>query len=224
MDETIRVGLVEDHHLIRKSLANMVREWNGMEVVFESEDGHSVLNRLASTEELPHILIVDLQLPNKGDLIYSGMHLTVDLQRSFPGIRVLILSMLDDLETIADLIQKGAHGFLSKGCSPEELRHAIHAVHTMGSYINEQSLEALQQRLNQNRPNALPKNDELTSREIDVLRLICQQLTAEEIGEKLFISSKTVNGHRNNLLQKTGSRNITGLVMYAVKHGLVEVA
>ena len=219
MQTNIKIGLVEDQDLVRQGFKSLILGWKDMNVIFESEDGHSVPRKLTGLKELPNILLVDLQLPNKGDLIYSGAHLTMQLQQEFPQIRILILSVQDDPVTI----EKGAHGFLSKSCSPSELEHAIRSIHAHGSYINEQTLRALQGRLSHGKATPTPKDDELTSREIEVLRLICQQLTAEEIGEKLFISAKTVNGHRNNLLQKTGSRNITGLVMYAVKKSLVEV-
>lgn len=219
----IKIGIVEDQHLVLSGFKTIINGWQGMEVVFGSENGYSVTKRLAKMETLPDILLVDIQLPNKGDLIYSGAHLTRDLRLEYPQIKVLILSVQDDPVTIADLIERGAHGFLSKSCSPNELHAAIEAIQTQGSYVNARTLEALQRRLNEGKSHKDANSDELTSREIEVLCLICQQLTADEIGEKLFISAKTVNGHRNNLLQKTGSRNITGLVMYAVKRGLVEI-
>ena len=223
MSTSIRIGLVDDQELVRSGFKTIIQGWEDMSVVFESQDGYSVPGRLATMENLPTVMLVDIQLPNRGDLVYSGAHLTLALREQFPEIRILILSVQDDPITIADLIEKGAHGFLSKSCSPRELRMAIQSLATQGSYINEKTLVAVQRKLNQGKVSSSSTNEELTRREIDVLRLICMQLTAEEIGEKLFISPKTVNGHRNNLLQKTGSRNITGLVMYAVKHGLVEL-
>lgn len=222
MEKIIKVGLVEDQLLVRSGFKTLIAGWN-MEVVFESGDGHSVIKRLTDAGQVPDVMLLDIGLPGKGDLVYSGKHLTVDLQRHFPGIKILIISVQDDPVTIAYLIEKGAHGFLSKACSPEELQTAIISVYQNGSYINEKTLKAVQSRLGKGTTSAPPKTDELTSREVDVLRLICQQFTAEEIGEKLFISAKTVNGHRNNLLLKTESRNITGLVMYAVKTGLIEI-
>lgn len=222
MENRIHVGLVEDQELVRTGFKKLIHEQENMKVIFESGDGHSVIKQL-SDKEHPHVLLVDIGLPKKGDLVYSGVHLTKDLQRNFPHIKILVVSVQDDPVTIAHLIEKGAHGFLSKDCSQEELHAAIQSVYQSGSYINEKTLKALQGRLGKSNPVQQVEAEELTSREVEVLRLICQQLTAEEIGEKLFISPKTVNGHRNNLLQKTGSRNITGLVMYAVKTGLVGI-
>jgi DNA-binding NarL/FixJ family response regulator len=129
----------------------------------------------------------------------------------------------EDEHVMARLIEQGAHGYLVKDSDPQEVYEAIVAVHTKGSYINERTLRAIQNNLGKKKKPVSPLL-EITRREEEVLQLVCQQHTAEEIAEKLFISVKTVNGHRNNLLQKTGSRNVTGLVMYAVKNGLVDLS
>lgn len=224
MEKHIRIGLVDDQLLVRSGFKTLIQNWEDIEVVFESGDGHSVIETLKTLNNRPHILLVDIRLPDKDGLSYSGLRLTLDLQRHFPDIKILIVSVQDDPVTIASIIECGAHGFLSKDCSPEELQVAIRTLSQSGSYINEQTLKALQGRLSKGTKTSVLNMDELTDREVEVIKLICQQLTAEEIGEKLFISPKTVNGHRNNLLQKTGSRNITGLVMYAIKTGLVEIS
>jgi two-component system, NarL family, response regulator NreC len=224
MERLINIGLVDDQLLVRSGFRTLIEAWDNMNVVFESSDGHSVIEKLKATNKKPDVMLVDIRLPDKDGLSYSGVRLTLDLRRHFPEIKILIVSMQDDPVTIASLIECGAHGFLSKSCAPEELHTAIQSVYDSGSYINEETLKALQRRLSKGSKAPAIKHDELTEREVEVIRLICEQLTAEEIGEKLFISPKTVNGHRNNLLQKTGSRNITGLVMYAVKTGLVEIS
>lgn len=220
---TINIGLVDDQLLVRSGFKTLIDGWPGMQVMFESGEGYSVIDKLLTGYSLPNVMLVDIRLPEFNGQSYSGIRLTQELQKRFPDIKILIVSMQDDPVTIAHLIECGAHGFLSKDCSPEELQHAISAVYHSGSYINDQTLKALQNRLSKGTKKPVLNEDNLTGREEEILRLICQQLTAEEIGEALFISPKTVNGHRNNLLQKTGSRNITGLVMYAVKKGLVEI-
>ena len=118
-------------------------------------------------------------------------------------MKILILSVHEDENFINQLIETGAHGYLVKDSDPREVRDAIVAVHTKGSYINAQALKALQHKMGKkSRPSGPPMV--ITRREEEVLQLVCQQYTAEEISQKLFISVKTVNGHRNNLLQKTG--------------------
>lgn len=222
MTEKIRIGLVEDQLLFRQGIKAIIESWKEFEVTFESENGYSVVSSLRSSLAVPHVMLVDLSLPPDGNEEFSGLELTQSLQQSFPEIRVIILSAHNDEYFISRLIEKGAHGYLVKDSDPDEVRDAILAVFEHGSYVNEQTLRAIQKRLSGTiKPSKT--EEKLSRREEEVLKLVCQQLTTEEIAEKLFISPKTVNGHRNNLLIKTNSRNVTGLVLYAIKHHIVEL-
>jgi DNA-binding NarL/FixJ family response regulator len=222
MSNKIKVGLVEDQLLFREGMKAILGTWPDIEVVFESAEGYTVLEKLKKAPVLPDVMVVDLSLPPDGKREYSGAHLTRDLLLSYPEIKVMILSVHEDDNFIAQLIETGAHGYLVKESDPHEVHEAIVAIHTKGSYINERSLKAIQGRMGKKKP-VTRVMVEITRREEDILRLTCQQYTAEEIAEKLFISVKTVNGHRNNLLQKTGSRNVTGLVIYAIKNQIVDI-
>lgn len=222
MSQAIRVGLVEDQVLFREGIKAILNSWADIEVMFESGDGYSVLDKLSACTVLPEVLLVDLSLPPFEGREFSGLDVTQTVLQHFPNIKILILSVHDDENFIAQLIEQGAHGYLVKDSDPQEVHDAIVAVHTKSSYINERTLRAIQNKMGKKlKPRMV--NIEITKREEEILHLVCQQLTTEEIAEKLFISVKTVNGHRNNLLQKTGSRNVTGLVIYAVKNHLVEL-
>lgn len=221
MENKIKIGLIEDQKLFREGIRSIINSESGFEVVFESPDGFSVIARLKETDVIPHIMLVDLSLPSKDGHEYNGWHVLAELQQHFPEIKSIILSANEDNYLISKMIEEGAQGYLVKDSDPEEVFKAMREVYLNGSYINKRALNAIQAKLNGK--VAIPLGfDELTIREVEVLRLICEQMTSEEIGERLFISPKTVNGHRNNLLQKTGSKNVTGLVMYAVKHNLVK--
>lgn len=224
MAEKIYIGLVEDQSLFREGMKAILGYWQNIEVSFESENGYSVVEKLKTAQPLPDVLLVDLSLPPDGDKEFSGMDVTDAVLRSFPEIKILILSVHQDENFIAQLIEHGAHGYLVKDCDPQELHEAILSVHTKGSYINERTLKAIQNNMGRkNKPKTLNSPSiQLTKREEEVLNLICQQFTSEEIGEKLFISVKTVNGHRNNLLEKTNSRNTAGLVIFALKNNLAD--
>lgn len=222
MSRIIQVGLVEDQHLFRQGVKAIIADWPGMKVIFESADGYSVIDKLAGSDTIPDVMLVDISLPPNGQTEYSGLDLTRALLESFPEIKIIILSVHDDENYIAQLIEEGAHGYLLKDCDPGEVREAIESVYKKGSYINERTLRAIQNNLG-NKKRPVKQKEEITKREEEILQLVCQQFTAEEIAEKLFISVKTVNGHRNNLLQKTGSRNVTGLVIYAVKNHIIEL-
>ncbi|BAV05633.1 two component transcriptional regulator, LuxR family [Filimonas lacunae] len=220
--DTIRVGIVEDQFLFREGIKAILNNWEDIAVVFESPDGYSLPDRLAVAEVVPDVMLVDLSLPPKDKKEYNGLHVTIALREMYPDIKVLILSVHDDENFIIELVKNGAHGYLVKDCDPQEVYEAIQSVYYKGSYINSRTLVAIQSNMaKKTKPKKLTVN--ISAREEEVLQLVCQQYTAEEIAEKLFISVKTVNGHRNNLLLKTGSRNVTGLVIYAIKNEIVRL-
>jgi two-component system, NarL family, response regulator NreC len=218
----IKIGLVEDQLLFRTGMKAILSTWPELQIVFESAEGYTVIEKLKTLADLPDVMLVDLSLPPNGKREYSGLELTRDLCLYFPNIKIIILSVHDDENFIARLIEEGAHGYLVKDCDPQEVYEAIVLVHNKGSYINERTLKAIQRNMGK-KQRPIKAFEDITKREIEILQLTCKQYTAEEIGEKLFISVKTVNGHRNNLLQKTGSRNVTGLVIYAIKNNLVDI-
>ncbi len=222
MLETIKIGLIEDQVLFRTGIKAILGSWENLEVIFEAGEGYTVIESLKAASPLPDVLLVDLSLPPDGTKEYSGEQLTIDLCNYFPTIKVIILSVHQDENYISRLIEIGAHGYLVKDSDPEEVYEAIIAVHTKGSYINAMTLKAIQRNMGKKSTQFKPFAD-ITKREVEILQLTCQQFTADEIAEKLFISVKTVNGHRTNLMQKTGSRNVTGLVLYAIKHHIVEL-
>lgn len=222
MNEKITIGLVEDQYLFREGMRAIISDWKDTSVIFESPDGYSVIEKLSTLPLIPHVMIIDLSLPKVNHQEYSGLDLTRDLLVKYPEIKIIILSVHNEVNYIAKLIEEGAHAYLLKDANPSEVHEAIIAVYNKGLYINERTLHAIQQTLGT--PKKIKRvNLSITKREEEILKLICQQNTAEEIAVKLYISVKTVNGHRNNLLQKTGSRNVTGLVMYAIKNRIVHL-
>ncbi len=222
MQKEIKIGIVEDQLLFREGIKAILNSWAYFQIILESPDGFSLSDRLSRMEELPDVLLVDLSLPSFEKKEFNGLHVTITVAESFPSIKILILSVHNDENFIAELIKNGAHGYLVKDSDPQEVHDAIVAVYSKGSYFNAQTLKAIQGSMaNKVKQKKLIVN--ISAREQEVLQLICQQYTAEEIAEKLFLSVKTVNGHRNNLLVKTGSRNVAGLVMYAVRNDIVKL-
>jgi DNA-binding NarL/FixJ family response regulator len=223
MTNKITIGLVEDQLLFREGMKIILNHstTKKYEVIFECSDGYSVIDKLNESTAIPNVMLVDLSLPPAPDKKeFSGLDVTKALLNKYPDIRILILSVHDDENFIADLIEHGAHGYLVKDSDPQEVFMAIESVFAKGSYINERALKAIQGRMGK-KVSRKKINIEITKREEEILQLVCQQYTAEEIAQKLYISVKTVNGHRNNLLLKTGSKNVTGLVLYAIKNNIV---
>lgn len=226
MQTKINVGLVEDQVLFRQGMKAILSAWPEIEVMFESPDGYSVIDKLKAMTTLPHVMLVDLSLPPQGPKEFSGKDVTLALLKHYPDIKIIILSAHQDENFIAQLIESGAHGYLVKDSDPDEVHDAIQAVFTKGSYINAQTLKAIQNnigRKSKSRSIGTPI-ETLSKREEEILQLICEQYTTDEIAEKLCLSPKTVNGHRNNLLEKTGAKNVAGLVVYAIKNGIAQIA
>lgn len=220
MKSKIRIGHIEGQFLFRQGIKAILNQWSEFEMVFECEDVLSVVKKLEECTILPDVMLVDLPLAPYKLLEYTSLNLTRNLVAKFPQIKIIILSAQEDEHLISELIENGAHGYLVKNCKTEELYDAILSVYNNGTYINERTLRAIQWNVKKKK-NVQNGTNEISKREIEVLQLVCEQLTAEEIGKKLFISVKTVNGHRTNLLQKTGSRNVTGLVLYAFKNNML---
>ncbi|PWK73823.1 LuxR family two component transcriptional regulator [Mucilaginibacter oryzae] len=223
MKNTIKIGIVEDQMLFREGIKAILNHRDNFDVIFESADGFSVIDKLEKITIHPDVLLVDLSLPPHNKKEYSGLQLTIDLTEKFPEIKVLILSVHNDENFMAELIKNGAHGYLVKDCDPEEMYGAIMAVFEKGSYINHRTLKAIQGSMTKKTKPGKKLLTGISPREEEILKLTCQQFTADEIAEKLFISVKTVNGHRNNLLVKTGSRNVTGLVTFAIRNNIVQL-
>lgn len=222
MEETIKIGLVNDQVLFRKGIKTILGSWNNLEVVFEAGEGFTVIESLKLAKQLPDVMLIDLSIPSNRANEYSSEQLTIDLCKHFPTIKIIILSFQQDKNYIAHLIKIGAYGYLEKDCDPMEVYNAIVTVHTNGSFINPMTLQTNQRNVGEKSMLKKPFSD-ITKREVEILQLTCQQYTADEIAEKLFISVKTVNGHRTNLRQKTGSRNVIGLVIYAIKHQIINL-
>lgn len=219
--KNITIALADDQLLFKQSLGMLISGVPEFELLFDAENGMLFLDQLKLMKKGPEIALIDIEMPEM-----DGMELLEIIKKEYPDIKVLILSAHSNERLISRLIQMGACGYLLKNCDKEELITAIYSVHKNGFYINQNTLKAIQNSGN-NRKMTLKDlsigNGDLTQREIEVLQLICQQFNNTEIAEKLFLSPRTVEGHRNNLLLKAGVKNTAGLVLFAVKKQWFEV-
>jgi DNA-binding NarL/FixJ family response regulator len=213
-DSPIRIALVDDQKLFRGGLKMLLSDPPDFEVVFEADNGKQFFERLAY--EPVDVVILDVEMP-----VMDGAETLTRLREEQPETRVIMLTMHDNDRLINHLMQLGANGFLLKDEDPEVVRTAVRRVADEGIFFRDYVSRAL---LKGNRQQSSPDRGtapDLSDRELEVLALICQELTSKEIGERLFISARTVEGHRRSLQEKTGSRNIAGLVLYAVRNHLV---
>lgn len=217
MNPNVNIIIADDHQIVRDGVRSLLEGEPDITVAGEAEDGEDVLNLLKSVPA--DIVVMDINMPRM-----DGISCTRIISRDFPETRVLALTMLMEDQHVKAMIHAGASGYIMKNSGKEELLTAIRRIMEGKHYFSDEATNAIMLDLLQ--PSGNKTNDEgekipLTDREIEILRLIAQELTNEEIGKKLFISRRTVDAHRRNLLEKTGSRNTAGLIKFAVKHNLI---
>ena len=211
MEKEIKIALVDDHALFRNGLRGLIDGRQCCRVVAEASDGAEFLE---SKEAMAaDVVFMDIAMPN-----LSGDKATALALERNPNLKVICLSMFGDEKYYSRMVEAGAKGFLLKDSSIEEVFTAIKAVMNDEEYICNTVMQALS--------GAMRRNEEaeiLSEREIDVLLGICRGLSTQEIADSLYLSKRTVDSHRANILEKTGSKNTASLVVYAIKHNLVEV-
>jgi DNA-binding NarL/FixJ family response regulator len=215
--EKIKLILVDDEVLFRKGIAYLLQSEKNIEVVFEAEKGEELINYLRLTHDFPDVILMDLKMP-----ILNGVEATKIINKEFPNLKIIALTSYNTEAFIANIIEVGASSYIVKNATPAKMLLAINKVYEKGFYYDDLVYSVIQKGITQN--GGIKSNldsDFLTKREAEILQLICEQMSSSEIGDKLFISSRTVEGHRNNILLKTGCKNIAGLVVYAIKNKLV---
>ncbi len=214
---TIKIAIADDYKIYRDGLKVGLSADENLEVLFEADNGEDLLKGLETIA--PDVIIMDLKMP-----IMDGMEATKLVRKKYPSMKVLVVSMYEDDKFIIHLMENGANGYLLKNAEPEEIRRSIYAVHENGYYFNDLVNKALLKKLvlKNNLKPSFNQNVELTERELEVLKLICEEKTASEIAKEIFLSPRSVEGIRQRLIEKVGVRNSAGLVMFAVKSGIVD--
>lgn len=209
----LKIFLVDDHTLFREGLSFLLTNSDAQFEVFEASNGADFLTRVIEVE--PDIVLMDIEMP-----LMNGVETTRELFKIAPESKVIALSMHSNENYYSEMIDAGAKGFLLKNSKFESVYRAINEVCAGRNYFSSEILEAIIRKINHKRSY---KNSELTEREIEILYNICKGFSNNEIADLLFISKRTVDKHRENILLKTQSKNTAGLVVYAIKHGIFEV-
>lgn len=213
--EDIRIALVDDHQLIRAGLARLLQLEDGIDVVAEAPNGKVFLDHL--TAQPVDVVLLDMDMP-----VMDGKATLEQLVTHYPSIKVLVLTVHEHDSFIVHMMEAGAHGYLLKDSDPEEVVTAIRTVAKDGIYFNNRVSTALLKGLSRtNTPHATNLGESLNQRELDILSLICKEYTTAQIAEELFLSNKTIEGYRKTLLEKTQTKNVAGLAVFAVKNGLI---
>ncbi len=220
MSDQIKIVLVDDEELFRKGISFLLEREKNMDIIFEASDGSELIDFLRTTTSLPDIIITDLKMP-----VINGVEATKIIHKEFPEIKIIALTSYDTKSFIANMIQVGAVSYLVKNTTPKEVIDTINEVATNGFFYNQNVINVIEEGLLESGQKLRSNVDKdfLTSREKEVLHLICKQLSTVQIGEKLFLSPRTVEGHRNSLLLKTESKNAAGLVVFAIQNKIFKL-
>jgi len=214
----ITIALADDEVLFTQLLQGFFDTQAHINCLFSAINGEEMLAKLDQASTTPAIVILDLKMSG-----INGVETAHLMKQKFPTIKTIIISSFYDKTFMGYMLRVGANAFLPKTISPPTLVEVIEAVHTNDCYFTKEQLEVMRHQIAPQAPK--PKfsyQESFTQREKEVLRLICKQCTAQEIADQLFVSKRTVDGHKNSLFAKTGARNIAGLVIYAIQHQLIE--
>jgi DNA-binding NarL/FixJ family response regulator len=213
----LRVGIVDDHQLFRKSLALMINTFDDTQVVIEAPNGRIFLELL---EENPiDLVLLDIQMPEM-----NGFETCRILQHNYPEIKILIVSQLTTKESIHKIMELGADGYFTKNSDPEQLEFAIKTLHENGFYFGTELGKVLREAIlwEKKKPTKPAEvTAALTGREIDIIRMAAHELSSAEIADRLSINIRTVDTHRNRIMEKTHTRNFIGVVLYALRHEFI---
>jgi DNA-binding NarL/FixJ family response regulator len=209
---TVKIYLADDHQILIDGLISFFNEVKGIEVVGFANDGSTLLRELQ--KRAPDIILLDLNMPK-----LDGMKTLERVRKEFPNIRVVILSNYQQSQFIKEAREMGASGYVLKNGSKTELLEAIETVSNGGLYFKDHALEA--QPENDPFSDDFVKKHQLTRREVEIIKLICEEFSTRQISEKLFLSEYTVNTHRKNILRKLDVKNIAGMINFARQHRLI---
>ncbi len=218
--EKLRVMIVDDHHIFRKGLRMLLKELPEVELFAEATNGKEFLEMIK--DERPDIVFMDIQMPEM-----NGIDATREALRLYPDLKIIAISMFGDEEYLVSMLEAGVKGFLLKTVEEHELKKALVLISDNKNYFSDELIPTLTSSIVKNRakeePAAPELKEELTKREVEVLELICKGYTIKEIADQLFISQRTVDGHKANLFRKTGVDSSVKLVTFAIKNGLYRV-
>lgn len=215
MIKKINIAIAEDHQLLRQGMISLLKEEEGLNILFDVGDGETLLECLKTYQ--PDVILLDIAMP-----LMDGKEALEKIRQKYPDINVIIVSTYYIDKFITEFIARGAKGFLPKNCDIEKVVDAIYTVHDKGYYFDTTVSRSIVDKLMESEGIAIyPSNDSLSQKEKEILRLICLEKTNQEISEILFLSKRTVEWHKKNIVEKTNSKSAIGLMRYAIKNKIL---
>jgi two-component system invasion response regulator UvrY len=212
----VQVAIADDHTLLRKALGKLINSFDNYMVLFEADNGKEIKNQIAQ-HIVPDLVLLDVNMPEMDGFETAGW-----LNKNYPKIKILALSMFSDEKTIIKMLRMGAKGYILKNIDPDELKNALDSVMKKNFYLSEYISGKIISGLHKD-VDRIEDPEPLTPREKDFLRLICSEITYKDIAAKMYVSPRTVDEYRNSLFEKLKVKSRVGLVMYAIRNGLVDV-
>lgn len=217
MNKSTNVALVDDHALLRNGLATLVTDM-GYPVMYECGNGKQLMDKIDKSS-LPDLILMDINMPEM-----DGFETTLWLKKNYPLVNVLALSMYDDENSIIRMIRNGARGYILKDTNPNELKEAIDSIMTKGFYYSDLVSGRLVRRIrddDEEESNNKKLVMGLNQKEIEFLKLAATEMTYKEIAQQMYLSPRTIDGYRDDLFQKLNVKSRVGLVLFAIKNGIV---
>lgn len=215
MQEPVRILIVDDHQMFIDGIKALLRNVKRFKIVDEALDGSIALEKLKSTPI--DIMITDISMPGM-----SGTELTQIVKKEYPQIKILVLTMYNDQDVANEILMSEAEGFILKNTGKQELVSALTSIADDGTFYSREVLTNLMIKV-KNDKRTEEETHNLTERELEILQLICEELSSEQIAEKLFISKRTVDTHRQHIYEKTKCKTIISLIKFALRNNLVNL-
>jgi len=213
----LKIAITDDHTLFRKSLGMLLNSFNNMQVVLEASNGSELLEKLKTTNV--DILLLDLQMP-----VLNGFETSRHVKEKYPEIKILILTLMSGADIIEKVINMGVNGYFTKNTPPNELENAIWNLKEDGFYFEDSLSQVINKILSTTDNQTIKEHEVLfTERELEIIKLTAEGFKAREISEKLFISPKTVNNHKQNIQNKYKFENMMTAILYCINHNLINV-
>jgi two-component system response regulator NreC len=215
MNERIQLIIADDHYFFREGLKSILQVMDEVELIAEAEDGEELVK--ACMELHPDLVFSDLMMP-----VMDGIEATKMILDILPDTMIYALTMADDLDKIESMLKAGAHGYLTKDAKPPEIMKAIKAAKQKRQYYSETATGRLTELVMKSRVKPSP-TVQFSKRETEIIRLICQEKTSQQIADELFLSKKTIDLYRTNIMSKMNCTKLSGVIMYALKHKLIDM-
>jgi len=217
--DNLKIALIDDHLLFRRSMSLLINSFEGMKVVVDAAEGNQCLTKLVTTPV--DVLLLDIQMP-----VMDGYETCKQVKSKFPDVKILIVSQLSSRESIHKMMELGAHGYFTKNSNPDQLELAIRNVHEEGFYFGQELSLVIKEAMfweNKNAINYDEPKDLFSERELQIIKMICKEYKSKEIADILFINVRTLESHRKNVMDKSNDKNIIGVILFALKNGIITI-